>query len=160
MEREIHPYDPNVWDGPWVGAATFCDRLLLEEEGFYSIIRMVDSVTADPAQPSAAGVPAPMQLDLILFIMLRSGVKPSHSQLRVRRNAPNGTAGMTPSQMVDLPGDGMSVPIQISFHLDFDMPGRYWFDIMLDDLIMSRVPLLVKINQPTNAEVQSEGNAP
>ena len=66
-----------------------------------------------------------MQLDLILFIMLRSGVKPSHSQLRIRRNAPNGTTGMTPSQMVDLPGDGMSVPIQISFHLDFDMPGRY-----------------------------------
>lgn len=160
MEVQIHPYDPDVWDGPWIGAASFCDRLLIEEQGFYSIIRMVDSVTVPAATPVASGTGASVKLGLTLFLMFRSGVKPSSAELRVRRNAPNETAGTTPSQMVAFPGEGASVPVRIDFSLDFDLPGRYWFDVLLDDLIVTRVPLMIVFDRQSGGAERSEGELP
>lgn len=72
---------PNVIDDPWKGGpyvqvAAFCEQVLQERDGVYSLIRIIDTVTQHSMGPDAPEQMPPITSNLKLVLMLKPGRAP------------------------------------------------------------------------------------
>jgi hypothetical protein len=142
------------WGGPYLQAAFFCERLLQEVDGVLSAIRMVDHVTAQVAEPESSDRVATVPVRLTLLVSFKTGRTRGTRDLTVVLVPPDGPSPAWPSQDYtqtilfegpDDRGDTIIMPIAMSA----DRAGIYWFDVYLDNQLLTRVPLRVEIPKQT-----------
>jgi hypothetical protein len=142
------------WGGPYLQAAFFCERLLQETDGVLSAIRMVDHVTAQlTGQESAAPTPS-VPVNLTFLVSFKTGRARGNRNLTIVTAPPDGPSPIEPSQDYtqtilfegpDDRGDTIIMPIAMSAGQE----GVYWFDVFLDERLLTRVPLRVEIPRQT-----------
>src|SRR5260370_752594 len=80
--------------GPYVAVATVCERVLQEQDGVLSVIRVIDRIIHGVAGPEAPDEMPPMTAQFTLLLKLRSGGvgavgcrprRPSGRRVRARR---------------------------------------------------------------------------
>ncbi len=124
---------------PWVQIAAFCQTAIQEVNGSLSLIRIVDRFAVAGQTPEMP----PTNVQLTLVVILKSGFMRSRATITIRPNTPLGTS--LPS--VELPalfeGDDRGVAVVMPMGMLVKDEGVYWFDVLVDNELFSRIPLRV-----------------
>jgi hypothetical protein len=128
-------------DGPFVAVATFCESVIEAKDATLSLIRMVDRVIVHAQGPEVPENMPPQTVPVTLVVALKSGAARGRQTISVRPEAPSGRQ----LDRVELPvlfeGEdrGQNVIIQMQFPVEEE--GLYWFDVLLGQALLTRVPL-------------------
>lgn len=147
-------------DGPYVNAAFICERLLQEQDGVKSAIRIVDrfnrSIHVTSGEPPEK-MP-PLSVDLWLLLKLKSGSCKGKKDIRITFLAPGGGVLGSHSGSVVFGGDNRGVDVQVRLQMDLGEEGVYWFDVLLDEWLLTRVPLEIRYLKSSQGPVQTEAS--
>jgi hypothetical protein len=132
--------------GPYLTAACLCERVLEEKDGVLSAIRIVDRIMLQGVAPPGVEMPPmpPVPIMLVALVTLKNGSARGSRRLSLQPIAPSGFKLPGPSVPLLLEGDddrGVNVRLVIQFQAQEE--GLYWFDVLLDDELLTRMPLRV-----------------
>lgn len=128
--------------GPFLQTAAFCERVLHEQDGVLSLIRMVDRLITDPNVIEAGGTPSAHQLFVV--IMFKGGEARGSSQLTLAPVAPSGMklAEIETSVLFE-GGEDRGIQLIVPVAMPLNQSGVYWFSVLLDDVLITKIPLRV-----------------
>jgi len=131
--------------GPYVELACFCERVLQEKDNVLSVIRVINRVTQTAAGPEAPAEMPPFTYRLSAVIAVRSGQARGRHEVKIVRELPSGVKDTerAPVFTVHLTGQDQGHNIVINMETPFDQEGVYWFDVLFDDQLLTRMPLRV-----------------
>jgi len=136
--------------GPYVQLATFCEKVLQEADGVISIVRMIDRIGV-----SAQGTNAPPELPggtirTTLVVALKSDDARGRHELTIRAHQPSGQT--LPDRKLDVIFDGDDRGFNLIVEIDVEaMEGLYWFDVLLNESLMTRIPLRISYQRMPGA---------
>jgi hypothetical protein len=137
---------------PFVQVACVCERFLQEPDKVISVIRVVDLLTLTqtpiPTAVPESTLPQPaliQVMDFSIVVALKSGDLQGQFRLSIVMEDPKGTRiPLMRDSPVLLKGDD-GVNAAIRFGLPYNAPvGRYWFDVLWDDDVLTRIPFRLK----------------
>ncbi len=144
---------------PWVQVAAICHTGLIENTGQLSVIRITDRVAVAGTTPEMQ--PQPLQLTMI--VLLKSGDMHGQYNVRIRCNSPQGKETMGPGIMFFFEGGDRGVQTILPLAMVATEQGTYWFDVMLEEEVLTRVPLTVlyqRIQLPPGMVLPGAGPPP
>ncbi len=132
--------------GPYLAAACLCERVLEEKDAVLSAIRIVDRIQLQGVAPPGMEPPQmlPVPIQLVALVMLKNGSARGTRRLSLQPRTPAGFKLPGPSIPILLEGDddrGVNIRLLIQFSAEEE--GIYWFDVLLDDEVVTRMPLRV-----------------
>jgi hypothetical protein len=144
-------------EGPFLAAALFCEKVLQEKDGVTSLIRVVDRLITQ-----ATGVNPPeqmprLQANLTLFISLKAGFARGSYAVHIRSTNPLGRSADLATLPVLLEGDDRGANLVGIMQLQLDEPGLYWFDVLFEQRLLTRIPLRVVYQRLSVGGSQSAG---
>jgi hypothetical protein len=124
--------------GPHLSSALVCERLLTEQDGTVSVIRMIDRVTfvTDPE-----GTLLQPQHPVTLLISFKSGAARGTYTVEVRREKPSGEQSTILTAPVFFEGEDRGANLVINAMFEPDQQGLYWFDVFFAGERVTRIPL-------------------
>jgi|SRR3990172_5065939 len=149
--------------GPYLSAALLCEKVLIEQDGVKSAIRIIDRVTRTAVGPSPPEEMAPFEHEIALFVRLKSGWARGSYPLRIRFVKPDSESLLPPFQStIPLEGEeDRGADVVVNMKLRLDMPGIYWFHVELGDIRLTQVPLrVIYIRQVTQTHGGGGGSPP
>lgn len=131
--------------GPYLQMAFFCERVLTESDGVVSLIRQIDRLTTTASGPGVPGEMPPTTFTTFLAISLKSGEARGRRELRLIREQPSGLRDTHPIFSLSLLFEGLDrgVGLYGPVTMTFEQEGLYWFDLFVDDSLMTRMPFRV-----------------
>lgn len=138
--------------GPYVCGAFFCERVLIEQDGVSTFIRVVDVLTVDqPEGPEAApdGVPVVPASVLMAAVMLKSGDAKGERRLRIDAITPSGERRPGRTNVVTFLGGEQGVNIRGPVPVPVGEEGLFWYEVLVDGEPLTRMPLRVVHSRPT-----------
>lgn len=129
--------------GPFLAAAFFCERILEDKDGTLSAIRIIDRVTQTAHGPAAPTEMPPLQVQLSALIALRSGQARGRRTIVLRPENPAGQRAESAELPVQFEGEERSAIYTSQVGFIAEMEGLYWFDVLLDEELLTRIPLRV-----------------
>jgi hypothetical protein len=141
--------------GPYLTVAALCDRILQEKDGVISLIRVIDKITSSPVGPGTPAEMPPIPVNVSLVIMLRAGDSGGNYTVTIRPEGPTMASPPTetevPVSFSGAPGEGANLVVNIA--MVATTTGLYWFSILLDGYLLTRVPLRIEYS-PLRTGVQ------
>ena len=124
--------------GPHLTAALLCERVLTEQDGALSAIRMIDRVffVADPK-----GNLLQSQHPVTFLISLKSGSARGNYSIELRREKPSGEQSSLMQAPVFLEGEDRGASLVLNALFEPDQQGLYWFDVLFEGERATRIPL-------------------
>jgi len=129
---------------PLLVVAVFCERVLREVDGVMTIVRMVDRFLVRGATPEMGN----QVLRFQTVIIFKSGELRGKYVIRIRPTSPTGRdlPGMDFPTLFEGDSDrGAAIIADTNFAVDEE--GLYWFDVYLEDELITRMPLRVVYQQ-------------
>jgi uncharacterized protein DUF6941 len=124
--------------GPHLSVATICDRVLTEQDGVLSAIRMVDRVTFLLGDD---GAPVNPQHPVTILVVLRAGAARGTFNLEIRREDPSGEESVVLGAPIHLEGEERGASVVISTMFVPEHAGLYWYDVYFEGDRVTRMPL-------------------
>jgi hypothetical protein len=145
-------------EGPFLSAAVFCEKVLQEKDGVASLIRVVDRLItqatgADPPERMPA-----LQANLTLFISLKAGFAQGSYSVHIRCTNPLGRTTDLATLPVLLEGQDRGANLVGVMQLRLEEPGLYWFDVLFEQRLLTRIPLRVVYQRLSLGGAQSAGS--
>jgi len=125
---------------PYVTAAFLCERILQEKDDVISALRIIDRL-----QYRLEGAPQdtkPM-LNLQALIMFKSGPVTGEHDVKIIVENPRGDRKEVYALKVVLNGKDHGQNIIMNMGLGVEHDGLYWFDVVFDADVLTRIPLTV-----------------
>lgn len=150
--------------GPFVGIATFIERALRGDDGVYTLVRVVDTMSVNvvrltsPASPMPKGLRRASSPGLTLFLLLRRGDYLGKGELAIDGVSPKGVTTPFHKSEIDF-SESTGINLLFETELRPEESGTYWFDINFNGVPLTRVPLLVSVNV-VQAEETTKGQRP
>ena len=130
-----------ITPGPYLNSAVLCERVLQEQDGTASLIRIVDRIIVFASGPDEAIAPQPV--GLFAFLNFRSGKARGSHYVVIQQERPSGVRQPETKLSVLFEGEDRGVNLIVSLNVVADEEGLHWFDIGLDEMFVTRVPLRV-----------------
>ena len=124
---------------PYVSAALLCEKILQESNGSLSVIRIADRVEVETNIPFDQK-PA---IQMNALISIKSGPLIGDFTLKIVALNPKGESKGIFSTPVKLLGNDQGNNLILNLALGVEHEGLHWFDVFLDDELLSRIPLMV-----------------
>lgn len=125
--------------------AVFCEKVLREADNVLSVIRVIDRFNISGPTPE---MKQPQILPFTILVSFKSGILRGKQLLEIRPIAPNGTEMPRLSFPMLFEGDderGNAVVAQLNFMVVEE--GLYWFDLYLNEELVTRMPLRIAYQQ-------------
>jgi hypothetical protein len=133
-----------------------CERVLQEQDGVLSVIRVIDRLMLGSVGPDAPDEMPPLPVNFTLLVMLKAGDARGRFRVRLALEAPSGQAMPAEATLPVLfegEGDrGVNLIIPVGFQAEQE--GLYWFDVWFGDPrfseqeeLLTRVPVRI-VYQP------------
>jgi hypothetical protein len=120
--------------------ATFCEKVLHEQDGVNSLIRIIDRFTV----PGESEEMPPTTLQFTVYISFKSGFMRGKQKIALRPKSPTGKDLPSMEFPVLFEGDddrGTAIGFQVNWIAEEE--GLFWWDLVLNDELMTRMPLRV-----------------
>lgn len=130
--------------GPHLQVAVFCEKVLIERDGAFSLIRVIDRFNISGHLPEMP----PNNINFTIFVSFKAGFCRGKMSLKIVPTTPNGKELPGLSFTVLFEGDDeRGVNVQGNMTMIVQEEGRYWFDVLLGDTLVTRMPLMVVYQQ-------------
>lgn len=139
-----NPKDQKNLMRAWLKTAFFCERVLQEQDGVFSFIRVIDRFNF----VGAAKDMGPQVVRFTIVVTFTAGILRGKNIVRIKPCSPTGK---------ELPGmefpllfegdDDRGAGLIASANFTVDEEGLYWFDVYLLDEMITRMPLRVTYQQ-------------
>ena len=145
-------------DGPYLQAACFCEQVIEDKTGVLSLIRIVDTI-----ESSATGLTPPKEMPPLnyttnLVVMAKSGKARGRRTLSIELIKPSLERQKLPIELtVHFEGAENGSNVIARLQTTFDQEGLYWFDILLDGVKWTSLPMRVKYSRLVTAGPASSG---
>jgi hypothetical protein len=138
---------PRRAKGPFF-SALICERVLTEQDGALSAIRIIDQLTLeDPGRPEPRTIVVPVPVRLALLVTVKAHPVPGRHRLRVEARTPAGVARQLGNSEIEMQlpdAEGLAgANLVAQLEIGLSESGTYWFDVYLDDEFRTAVPLRV-----------------
>lgn len=133
--------------GPYVQLAAFCERILREADGVFSLIRVVDVINHVENRPDAPPEMPLVRYPLTLVISLKSGTARGRREISITPEKPSGERLETISRSIRLEGEGKGANIVSRIDIPYELEGLYWFHVAFDGELLTRVPLELRYSR-------------
>lgn len=146
--------------GPYLSAAFFCEKVLAEQDGVKSTIRIIDRVTRTVVHPNPPSEMEPFEYDMTLFLRFKSGRARGTHTLEVQPIKPS--AETLPPVKMSILFEGeedRGVDSVGIMRIKFDQTGIYWFNVKLNDVMVTRIPFRV-IYMPQVRQIPPRSGSP
>ncbi len=140
---------PVPGEGPYLTMAVLCEKVLREQDGVLSVIRIIDRLTHTVIGSSLPDTLPPFDHQLVAALSFKSGQARGRAIVRVVIEQPSGMR--LPQEIVQhvhFEGAERGINVLADLSLRLSQEGLYWFDVFLDDRLFTRIPLRV-VYQPT-----------
>lgn len=130
------------YGGPFLAAALFCERVIEDKEGVLTLVRIVDRVVNTAIGSGTPSVMPAARISLNLLLAFKSGDARGRHDVQIHAEEPSGlrkTVAHTMSIFFEGEDRGANLIVNLSF--EAPQEGLYWFDIFLDDVRVTRIPL-------------------
>jgi hypothetical protein len=127
---------------PILAVATICEKVLQEVDGTLSAVRIVDTVVLEPIGKSAPTVPFIVSLSAL--ISLKAGEAKGDYRVKVVPRTPSGNSLSPFETTVSLTGGESGANVVFNFVLNAKEDGLYWFDVYVEEVLFSRMPLKIQ----------------
>ena len=141
--------------GPYIRVATLCERVLQEQDGVLTMVRLIDRFIITASGPSAPREMPPSTVNFFIVVMLQSGGVRGRYNLRIVPVTPSGKFIQELSAGVLLEGEDRGVNVILNSHFVAQEEGLYWFDVFLEEQLLTRIPLRLlyqRVSQGTPPE--------
>jgi len=125
--------------GPYLVMALFCEKVLQEQNGVLSIIRVVDQVNI--SGPLEEMQPTPITLNVV--ISFKAGIARGKYRIRLRGHTPTQKEIPTMESSAYFEGEDRGVNLVLVVNMLLQEEGIFWFDVMLEDAVVTRMPLRI-----------------
>jgi len=143
LRGEPMPEQPEIFR-PYLHVATFCEKVLQEGDGVNSIIRMIDRFTVQGPSEEMQ----PVLLQFMLYISFKSGFMRGKQKVSIRPKSPRGEDLPSMDIPVLFEGDDDRGPaIVIPLGWTANEEGVFWWDLYVNDVLVTRMPLRVVYQQ-------------
>lgn len=148
--------------GPYVSVAAICEVLLHEQDDRLSCIRFFDVLNVQVAAGSPEPLPA-IQLRVNALIAFKSGEFVGTKNCVLRLESPSGKTGKLAetspkSYPMIFKGQESGYNLKMALDIPVTESGLYWFDVLLDDELYTRIPLRLNITRTPPSQPDSENN--
>ena len=133
--------------GPYIQVAGLCEQVIEDKTGVLSLIRIIDTITHTEARPDAPVDMPSITYPIKLVIMLKSGRARGRHELKIVPELPSGENKDPLTQSIQMEGEERGTNNIINMLFTFTMEGLYWFNIYLDDSLLTRLPMRIKYNR-------------
>ncbi len=125
---------------PYITAALLCDKVLEEKNGTLSAMRI-----ADRMEYRLEGVPEGLKpmISICGLVCLKSGPVVGDHTLKVIVEKPGGDRKEAYSLPLKLMGKDHGQNVIMNIALGIEQEGLYWFDVLFDEDLLTRIPLMV-----------------
>lgn len=128
--------------GPYVQLAAFCEKVLMEQDGVPSLIRVVDRITVVLQGGAPAEMPEGGLLNTTLVVALKADDARGRFPVTVRPQEPSGV--YLPGQTMDVTFEGDERGVNLFLTMGIAaIEGLYWFEVLVNDIVLTRVPLRI-----------------
>ena len=139
---------------PYLSIAAICERVLEEKDGALSGIRFIDTITLTKSK-NAPNVLPPIPLQISALIAFKSGRARGKRTVRIDLYSPSGEKfSASDTQSILFKEDYQGANIIVRLALEATAEGIYWFSVVLEGEVITRMPLRVIIvkDQATDSE--------
>jgi hypothetical protein len=150
---------PSDWTGPWLQAAVFCEKVLNEQDGVLSAIRIVDRINVAGGHGAPETMP-PVTINLFAFLAFKAGSARGSATIRLRQEDPSGLRA--PPLLFQALFEGEDRGVNLVFNVNFEvrLEGLHWFDVLVGDVLVTRMPLRVVYQRVTFGGFGAPGPPP
>lgn len=135
-QQQGHP----VPTGPFLQAALICERVLREQDGVISAIRIIDQLTHTIIGRTIPEELPNVPFNFSLLISLKSGRARGRHNVSIALEDPSGARKELFSQSLQLEGEHRGANWVIQANVTFSMEGLYWFDVLIENELATRIP--------------------
>ncbi len=129
--------------GPYLLMAVLCQRADQDQYGSFNVINVLEQLVVGSDDPDAPVEFPGFRLEAQLVVSLASGERLGDGTITIEPTDPALNRLEAVSQDVRFSGEDHRVTIVSNVSLDVEHTGVYWFNILLDSEILSRVPLRI-----------------
>ena len=129
--------------GPYLTAALLCERVLQEKDETVSVIRLIDRLAVTVNALNSPETMPSITANLTLFVGLKSGSARGRNTIKIRTEAPSGITLSDQLLSALFEGEDRGVNLIVNMGLTLDQEGVYWFNILLEETLLTRIPLRV-----------------
>ncbi len=138
-------------DGPYIKVACFCESVIEGKDGVLSLIRIIDTLTSTASGPEAPDSMPPLDVNFKLVVMSVSGLARGRHELRLLPELPSGIREHDHAfnASIHFEGEGKGANVLVDYRYQFEQEGLYWFHLLLDEQLWSKIPFYVRYNRIT-----------
>jgi len=129
---------------PYITAALLCERVIQEKDESLTLVRLIDKIQYSL---EGIGVQIPTGIKPVVplqgLISLKSGPITGHHKIKVVSERPNGERKDVFEHTFELLGKDHGQNIIMRINLGIDQDGLYWLDVLFDEEVLTRIPLIV-----------------
>ncbi|MBX6341961.1 MAG: hypothetical protein IRY97_05840 [Thermomicrobiaceae bacterium] len=136
---------------PYVLLAVLCQRAQQDQYGSLSLINVIEQLVVGSTDPNPPEQMPTFRFQGNLVVSLASGPVRRRGTVRVRPIRPSGEALEPVYQEVEFRGEDNRVTLVSNLSFDVTEPGLHWFDVLLEDAVLTRIPLRVRYERARTA---------
>jgi len=130
--------------GPFFSAAFICEKVLVEQDGVKSAIRIIDRIVRSAVGPHPPSEMEPFEYNSTLLLKFKSGWARGVHNVKFQLAKPSGELMPELVRSVLFEGEedrGIDIIINLVFKLD--QTGIYWIHVYLNEIKITQIPLRV-----------------
>ncbi len=129
--------------GPWISLAVLCERVIEDKEGKLHLIGILDRLIFTASGENAPDKMPPASVQLTAVLSFKSGFAKGRYTVGLRPVNPSGVPAPVLSVPILLEGDDRGANVVLGVNAQLSEEGLYWFDVLLEQRVVSRIPLRV-----------------
>ena len=149
--------DDQEYGGPWLMGAFFCEKILTEKDGVLSAIRLVDRITVTASGPGAPEKMPPSTISVTAHIGFKAGFFRGSREAKLVAHNPSQAILATTVLPMFFEGEDRGATAVLPMTVVFREEGLYWFDVLLGERLVTRMPLRVIYQRVTAGPGQAPG---
>jgi hypothetical protein len=138
---------PKIPEGPFVQVACFCQDVIEDKAGTYTLVKIIDTLTHTESGPNPPMDLTPFVFNLKLVLMLKSGAAKGRHEIRIVPELPNGSTTPALTVTAHFEGEHKGQNVIADMTYQFTMEGLYWFNAFLGETLLTSMPIYVKYNR-------------
>ncbi|HEY0547052.1 MAG TPA: hypothetical protein VGC91_16865 [Pyrinomonadaceae bacterium] len=129
---------------PYLSIAAICQQVLQEKDEVLSGIRFIDTLTLTTQGDNPPEALPPFAIGVSAIVAFKSGLARGKRNVSIALYSPNGEKlTSTAPQTVIFQEDHQGVNIIMRMEVVTKLEGLYWFDVLMDEELVTRMPLRI-----------------